>query len=171
MNLESIYTYRDATHADIEQLKQLGLASYGKYAPNLTADNLEKLQHGMASDKTWLDVLAIAKSFLCVYKDKIVAMAFIVPRGNAWEFFENEWSYIRLVGVHPLHEGRGLAKALTQRCIDHAISSGERVIALHTSEQMKAARHIYERLGFKILRELEPRLGMKYWLYTLEIEG
>jgi hypothetical protein len=34
---------------------------------------------------------------------------------------------------------------------------------------MHKARHIYESLGFTILREIEPRLGKKYWLYTLDI--
>lgn len=40
---------------------------------------------------------------------------------------------------------------------------------LHTSEMMGAARHIYESLGFKKLREIEPRYGKKYWLYKLEL--
>jgi len=42
-------------------------------------------------------------------------------------------------------------------------------MALHTSEMMRSARHIYEKIGFNILKEIEPRLGVKYWLYTLEL--
>jgi ribosomal protein S18 acetylase RimI-like enzyme len=34
---------------------------------------------------------------------------------------------------------------------------------------MNAARHIYEKIGFKIIKELEPRLGKKYWLYELTL--
>jgi len=34
---------------------------------------------------------------------------------------------------------------------------------------MDKARHIYESLGFKILKEIVPRLGKKYWLYTLDL--
>ena len=35
---------------------------------------------------------------------------------------------------------------------------------------MGSARHIYEKMGFEILKEIEPRLGVKYWLYTLELK-
>lgn len=34
---------------------------------------------------------------------------------------------------------------------------------------MKSARHIYEKMGFQILKEIEPRFEKKYWLYILEL--
>jgi hypothetical protein len=34
---------------------------------------------------------------------------------------------------------------------------------------MPAARHVYERFGFRILQEIPARLGKKYWLYTLDL--
>jgi GNAT superfamily N-acetyltransferase len=36
---------------------------------------------------------------------------------------------------------------------------------------MYVARHIYESLGFEIVKELKPRLGKKYWLYKLELNN
>ncbi len=83
--------------------------------------------------------------------------------------FKAEWSYIRLVGVDPDYRGKGIAKNLTEMCLEFAKKTKEKIIALHTSEFMDAARHIYESLGFKVLREIEPRLGKRYWLYTLEL--
>jgi ribosomal protein S18 acetylase RimI-like enzyme len=56
-----------------------------------------------------------------------------------------------------------------QHCINHAKKTNEKVIALHTSEFMNAARHLYEKMGFEILREIEPRLGNRYWLYSLRL--
>jgi len=56
-------------------------------------------------------------------------------------------------------------------CIDRAKKNNEKVIALHTSEFMDAARHIYEGLGFKQVKELQSRYSKRYWLYTLELEG
>ena len=96
-------------------------------------------------------------------------MAFIIASGNPWEIFKAEWSYIRMVGVNPNYGGQGIAKTLTGMCINHARQTNEKIIALHTSEFMNAARHIYESLGFKVLQEIEPRFGKKYWLYTLNI--
>jgi ribosomal protein S18 acetylase RimI-like enzyme len=75
------------------------------------------------------------------------------------------------VSVHPEHSGKGIGRRLTEKCIEMAKSNHEKMIALHTSEMMNKARHIYESLGFTILRELEPRLGKKYWLYTLSLDS
>ena len=74
-----------------------------------------------------------------------------------------------MVGVKPKYRGQAIAKTLTQMCIDFAKQSNEKTIALHTSEFMDAARHIYEGIGFKVLKEIPPLFGKKYWLYTLEL--
>jgi ribosomal protein S18 acetylase RimI-like enzyme len=96
-------------------------------------------------------------------------MAFLLPSGNPTEIFENDWSYIRMVGVHPGYTGRGIARKLTEECIKLAGELNENIIALHTSEFMDAARHLYESIGFKRLKEIPNRLGKRYWLYTLDI--
>ncbi len=169
MTPKNNFTYRVATLNDKDQLKQLGLISYGQYANVLTPENIEKLRAGINNDERWLELLAKAKSFVCEHENKIIGMAFILPNGNPWDIFKTEWSYIRMVGVDPKYSGNGIAKALTNLCIDHAKQSGEKTIALHTSEFMNAARHIYESLGFKVLQEIDPRFGKKYWLYTLDL--
>ncbi|MEL4419591.1 GNAT family N-acetyltransferase, partial [Shewanella algae] len=71
--------------------------------------------------------------------------------------------------VDPDFRGFGIGKQLTQLCTDKAKETKETVIALHTSEFMNDARHIYEKMGFKILKEIDQRLGKRYWLYTLEL--
>jgi len=72
-------------------------------------------------------------------------------------------------GVNPRYGNQGIGKKLTQMCIDHAKKLNEKIIALHTSEFMHAARHIYASLGFTIVKEIEPIFGKKYWLYHLNI--
>jgi ribosomal protein S18 acetylase RimI-like enzyme len=74
-----------------------------------------------------------------------------------------------MVGVNPVYRGRGIAKRLTQMCMDYAKQSNEKIVGLHTSEIMEDARHIYESLGFTIVKEIDPIYGMKYWLYKLEL--
>lgn len=63
-----------------------------------------------------------------------------MPSDNPTEIFDADWSYIRMVGVLPDYQGKGIAKQLTQFCIEYAKQSKEKVIALHTSEFMNAAR-------------------------------
>jgi ribosomal protein S18 acetylase RimI-like enzyme len=74
-----------------------------------------------------------------------------------------------MVGVNPSYAGRGIARQLTETCIKKAKELGEKTVALHTSEFMDAARHLYESIGFRVLKEIPERLGKKYWLYTLDI--
>ena len=96
-------------------------------------------------------------------------MAFLVPNGNPTDIYEQEWSYIRFVSVEPKFDGQGIGRRLTNMCIDLAKQNGEKAIALHTSETMDKTRHIYESLGFRILKKIDQRLGKRYWLYKLDL--
>jgi ribosomal protein S18 acetylase RimI-like enzyme len=168
--MHDAFIWRGADSNDIPGLIELGLLAYGEYAPFMTTENLTRMSTNIGNRDMWLGLLASARSFVCVHNNRIVGMAFLVPSGNPWDMFPAEWSYIRMVGVDPGYKGRGIARILMKQCVDHAKATNETVIALHTSERMHAARHIYEEMGFKILREIEPRLGMRYWVYTLELD-
>jgi len=135
----------------------------------MTPENRQKLIDNMSNAAMWEELLNIADGFVCVKDKAIIGMAFLVPSGNPWDIFKAEWSYIRLVGVDPDHNGFGIATELTRQCMAAARTRHEKTIALHTSEIMPAARHIYEKMGFTILREIEPRLGKRYWLYTFDL--
>jgi ribosomal protein S18 acetylase RimI-like enzyme len=161
--------FREGGAADKIQFRELGLLAYGQFAETLGPVHWPRMESGVGSMERWDELVRIAKSFVCLDGDKLVGMAFIIPRGNPWQVFKAEWSYIRMVGVRPGYEGRGIAKQLTAMCIEHARRTGERTIALHTSEFMDAARHIYESFGFRKLEEIPPLFGRKYWIYTLEL--
>ena len=60
-------------------------------------------------------------------------------------------SHIRMLGVDPGARGRGVARALLDACFDEARSRGKRRMSLHTTERMRAAQAMYERLGFERL--------------------
>lgn len=168
--MSSPLEYRRAVPADRDALIQLGLTSYGQYAPWLTSENLDKLKGNIANTATWDGILENAAGFVCCSGNNIVGMGFLVPSGNPWDMFEADWSYIRMVGVHPQWQGHGIARQLMVQAIAHARSTGETTIALHTSERMEAARSLYHSLGFSILRPIPDRLGWKYWLYTLDLK-
>lgn len=148
----------------------LAFQSWKQYKDILTEENWLKLNKLHTSSSVFLDLLRISHPILCETNDKqIIGMAFFVPSGNPTKIYHEDWSYIRFVTVTPLYEGQGIGKMLTKKCIEYAKSKKEKIVALHTSEIMKNAISLYEKLGFKILRELEPSLGKKYWLYLLEI--
>lgn len=164
--------YRKGNSNDVNQLKKLGLASWKQFKENLTNQNWDKLYKIVNNKDTYSELLRNSEYFVCENNNQvIVGMAFLVAQGNPTEIYDTKWCYIRFVSVDPAYSGNGIGKKLTNLCIETAINNNEQIIALHTSEIMKSARHIYGKLGFEIRREIEPRLGVKYWLYTLNLKS
>jgi len=159
--------YREGNVKDVAQLRQLALASYGEFEKILTKENWNMLYEKQQSESTYLNLLKISTCFVCEVDSNIIGVAYLILSGNPTEIFDANWSYIRMVGVEPAYRGNGIAKQLTQRCIEYAKQNGETTIALHTSEMMEAARYIYEKMGFEQVKELIPIFGKRYWLYHL----
>jgi ribosomal protein S18 acetylase RimI-like enzyme len=67
---------------------------------------------------------------------------------------------------HVDRTGRGLGRLLSEECLARARDDGAERVALHTGEQMVAARRLYERMGLEVLKEIDPRFGFRYWIYT-----
>ena len=156
------YNFRNATIADNVKLKVLGLNSFGQFKDQLTDDNWEKLEKILANENTYLDLLSKSTCFVCEFDNAIIGMAFFISSGNPTDIFQGDWSYLRMVGVDTAYGGNGIGRYLIQICIDYAKETGEKNVALHTSEFMEAARHIYENMGFHRIKDLEPRFGKKY---------
>lgn len=163
-------TYKQGNLDNLFELKNLALKSWQQFQTKLSDKNWQQLYQTLTDDKTYIELLTQSHCIICVSEsNKIIGMAFIVPSGNPTDIYEKEWSYIRFVSVDPDFSGLGIGKKLTIMCIDNAKQNNEKIVALHTSEIMNNARHIYENLGFTILKEIDKRLGIRYWLYKLDI--
>ncbi len=57
-------------------------------------------------------------------------------------------AHIRMLGVDPDAQGRGVGKALMHDAEDRARAVGKTEITLHTTERMTAARAMYASLGY-----------------------
>lgn len=161
---------RNGNINDLTPVKQLGQNTWKQFQKDLTQKNWEKLSSLLSNENLYKDLLENSISFVCENETgEIIGMSFLVASGNPTEIYNSEQCYIRFVTVSDKYKGLSLGKKLTEMCIEFAKNNGEKKIALHTSEFMDKARHIYEKIGFKIIKEIEPRYGKKYWLYEMSL--
>lgn len=163
-------TIRQGSIHDVNGLKNLAIQSWTPYKEVLLPKYWKELNNILTNEITYLNLLKQSNCILCESDEKeIIGMAFLVPKGNPTDIYDEKWSYIRFLSVLPEFGGKGIGRKLTEKCIEYAKENKEQIVALHTSEIMGKAIRLYENLGFKILREIDPRLGKRYWLYLLEL--
>lgn len=78
---------------------------------------------------------------------------------------------IRMLGVAPEAQRRGVGRALVEACIERAIAAGRNRVVLHTGVWMPAAQRLYARLGFRRepALDFEPAPGVVIIAYVLDL--
>ncbi len=79
---------------------------------------------------------------------------------------------LRLLILEPAARGLGLGKRLVAACIRFARAAGYRKVVLWTQSELAAARGIYEKAGFRLVRReahrsFGKRLTGEYWELVL----
>lgn len=160
--------YRKANSSDFDQLQSLGKESYAEFSKVLTESNWNKMNSFLESDDILNKLINQSTVFVCEKESELIGMIYLVPNGNPTDLFQEDWSYIRFLGVNTKYRGKGIGKKLTDLCLDYAQETKEKYVALHTSEFMDSARAIYEKKGFRKTKEIEF-LGKRYWIYLLDL--
>jgi ribosomal protein S18 acetylase RimI-like enzyme len=161
---------RNGNINDLTSVRKLAQNTWKQFEKDLSNENWDILSSNLSNENLYKDLLLNSKSFICENETReIIGMSFLVASGNPTEIYNEKQCYIRFVTVSEEYKGLNIGQKLTEECIEFARKNGEKKIALHTSEFMDKARYIYEKLGFKIIKEIEPRYGKKYWLYEMNL--
>ncbi|MGH9029724.1 MAG: GNAT family N-acetyltransferase [Acidimicrobiales bacterium] len=112
-----------------------------------------------------------AEVFVAVEDGSIVGCVTFVPDASSpWaELLEEDESGVRMLGVAPGAQRKGIGGALLDECVVRARALGRDALVLHSTTKMRAAHHLYEKAGFVRLyeRDFEPEPGVALVAFRL----
>ncbi len=164
---------RDAQKGDRGAIEAVTLAAYQQYAATMPA-------HWEAYRQNILATLAAVEPAMQIVAEQaggMVGTVILYPAGTVLAIpggpsTTRTLPEVRLLAVAPEARGRGIGEALVQECIRRARQSGVPALTLHTTDMMRAAMRLYDRLGFQRAPELDfhpvPDITIKG--YRLELK-
>ncbi len=147
---------RDAQESDRGAIEAVTLAAYQQYAAVMPA-------HWEAYRQNIRATLAAVEPAMQVVAEQervIVGTVILYPAGTVFAIpgspsITRTLAEVRLLAVAPEARGRGVGETLMHECIRRARQSGATALTLHTTDMMRAAMRLYERLGFERAPELD----------------
>lgn len=135
---------REAAAGDRAAIHEVTLAAYAEYAARMPPPFWQAYRRNIV---TTLAEPAPALQLVAEERGAVVGTVLLcpaAPRGRP----ANPWPEVRLLAVAPAARGRGVGAALMGECIRRARATGATVLSLHTTDLMRVAKAMYERMGF-----------------------
>jgi len=80
-------------------------------------------------------------------------------------------AHVRMLGVAPEARGLGIGRLLMEACLEAARRAGKTLLTLNTTERMRAARAMYESMGFTREEDTVFPDGFVLLSYSLPLES
>lgn len=151
---------REAGADDRAAVEAVTLAAYEQYASVLPAPLWNAYRDNILAT---LAEAAPGVILVAEVEGRVVGSVLLYPAGapmiepgtgREWRIGEPE---VRLLAVPPVGRGRGVGRRLMEECIRRTRAAGTATMTLHTTDMMRAAMALYERLGFHRAPELDFR--------------
>ena len=166
---------RDALDGERSSIREITLAAYQEYGAVMPAEHWQRYHEDILG--TLADVKP-AEQIVAVRNGALVGTVLLYPAGAVFAVHSDKavtlsWPELRLLAVPPALRGQGIGAALVRECIERARRSGARILALHTTDMMRIAMSMYERMGFARAPELDfkPAADLTVKGYRLDLAG
>ncbi|AHG88663.1 GCN5-related N-acetyltransferase [Gemmatirosa kalamazoonensis] len=143
------FIVRDARADERDAVRELTLRAYGEYATVMAPASWAGLdgavRSALAFDGPVDRIVAVRDESL------LGSVHLFPPATDAYGHLAARapWPELRLLAVAPEGRGQGVGRALVEECARRARASGAAALGLHTSESMRVAMSLYERMGFE----------------------
>ena len=165
---------RDARAVDRAAIEAVTLAAYEQYAATLGAT-----LWGMYRQNIVATLASVKPGTLIVAEQEgaLVGSVLLYPAGSVMgepgggKAMTLTWPEVRLLAVAPTARGSGTGRRLMEECIRRARAAEARDLTLHTTDMMRVAMRLYERMGFERAPELDisPAPGITAKGYKLPL--
>lgn len=114
---------------------------------------------------------AEAEVLVAAVDSAVIGTITLAAPGSAWaEIARGGEREIRMLAVDPEMRGKKIGTRLVEAVLDRARSTGVERLVLSSLEEMRAAQHVYEQLGFQRVPERDWDLdGRPMRVYELEL--
>lgn len=168
----SNFRLRDARPQDSEAIRDLTIGAneeYGELMPDAWETYKENIVQTLAH-------VAPAEQIVAEQDGQILGAVLLYPSGIELEAPDGtkvrlDYPEVRLLAVKPSARGQGIAHALMRECIERARRAGSSGLSLHTTDIMRVAMRMYEKMGFVRTPETDfgagPDVFIKGYRYSL----
>ncbi len=155
--MDAAVRIREGSDAEQDQVEALVKIAYREFQPLFSEqvwqawmDNIWETVHSPAG------VIIVAES-----AGRIQGAVKFYPDASlsAQGKWPQQAAAMRILAVHPDSRGKGYGTLLARECVQRAQALKIATIYLYTGTFMQAARHIYEKLGFKRAPEFDRDPG------------
>jgi ribosomal protein S18 acetylase RimI-like enzyme len=119
---------------------------------------------------------AEAEVLVALEDDLVGCVTFVSDSSSPWaEALGPDEAAIRMLGVDPAAQGRGVGAHLVDACIERARRLGRSALFLHSTPWMTSAHRLYERSGFRRVPDRDwipvPEVPLLAYLLDLDTDA
>ena len=160
---------RDARDDERNAIRDVVLAAYSEYSQLMPGPFWSRYRQHLIET---IDADGAIHRIVAELHGAIVGSVLLFPPATAAygsAVHELDCPEVRLLAVVPAARGKGVGEALMHECARRARRMGARALGLHTTDVMRAAVRMYERLGYVRVPEVDfsPAMGIVVKGYRL----